>query len=134
MKKITASLIAVFFVFALMGMLAACASRSGGMASGASVEAPQAKMSNKAEVVIKGKGFKPGQEINIVLITTDGVRTDIGYALKPAPKSDDAGSWTTTWSAGRFVSKKLVKKGANKIMIFDADYNQLAQGAVVFSE
>jgi len=134
MKKITASLVTVFFVIALTGMLTACASRSGGLASGASVEIPQVKMSKKATVVITGKGFKPGQEINIVLITNDGVRTDIGYALKPAPKSDDSGSWVTTWNAGQLVAKKLVKKGANKIMIYDGDYNQLAQGAVVFSE
>lgn len=134
MKKMTKSLTAVFVAVALMGMLAACASRSGGMAPEVSVGTSQVKMSKNAEVVITGKGFTPGQEINIVLITSDGVRTDIGYALKPAPKADGSGSWATTWSAGRFVAKKLVKKGANQLVIFDGEYNQLAQGAVVFSE
>jgi hypothetical protein len=134
MKKITGSLIAVFLVISLMGMLAACASLSGGPAPEVSVGTPQVKMSKKAEVVLMGKGFKPGQEVNIVLVTTDGVQTDIGYALKPVPKPDETGSWTTTWNAGVFVAKKLVKKGANKILIFDGDYQQLTQGAVVFSE
>ena len=125
---------ALLFVFALTGMFTACASRSGGLSPEVSVGAAQVKMSKKAEVVIMGKGFKPDQEINVVLITSDGVQTDIGYALKPAPKPDKTGSWATTWSAGRFVDKKLVKKGANKLLIFDGEYNQLAQGAVIFSE
>lgn len=134
MKKITVRWIAAFCVLALAAMTTACASRSGGVAPDASLMISPVKMSNKAEVVITGKGFKPDQEINIVLITSDGVQTDIGYALKPEPKPDQTGSWATTWDAGRFVAKKLVRKGANKILIFDGDYHQLAQGAVVFTE
>ncbi len=134
MKKITKSTVAVLCLIALAGMLTACASRSGGLSPQVSVGTPAVKMSKKAEVNIMGKGFKPDQEINIVLITADGVKTDIGYALKPAPKPDQAGSWTTTWSAGRFVDKKLVRKGANKLVIFDGDYNQLAEGAVIFTD
>lgn len=32
-------------------------------------------------------GFKPGREINLVFVTVDGSKTDIGHALKPVPKT-----------------------------------------------
>lgn len=44
-------------------------------------------------------------------VTTDGVQSDIGYAVTPAPVADAKGNWTTTWSYGRFVKKKLVAEG-----------------------
>ncbi len=137
MRKITGSMLAVFFVIVLVGMLSACASlssRSGSTASDASVVISDAKMSKDAKVVISGKGFKRGQEINVVVLTADGVQTDIGYALKPEPKPDNSGAWSSTWSAGRFVSKKLVRKGANRVLIFDGEYNLLVKDVVIFTD
>jgi hypothetical protein len=92
------------------------------------------KMDKKAKVTINGKGFRPGQEVIILLTDKNGVKTDIGYALKPAPKADDSGVWTTTWSCGRFISKKLVKKGEHRLTVTDSDYNPLAHGTVSFSK
>jgi hypothetical protein len=62
------------------------------------------------------------------------VQSDIGYALKPVPKPDKTGSWTTTWSAGRYVARKLVnpKGGAYKIIVTDNEYNPIAHSAVFF--
>jgi hypothetical protein len=97
---------------------------------------PLVKMAGKktAGVVIMGTGFKPGQEINVLFVSPDGLQSDIGYALKPTPEPDKTGSWTTTWSAARYVARKLVdpKGGAYKIVVADSEYNPIAHTAVFF--
>jgi hypothetical protein len=93
------------------------------------------KMSKKATVTIKGQGFKPGQEVNLLFTAKDGIQSDIGYALKPEPKADQSGSWSTTWKCGRFIKKKLVKAGKSyKITVTDIEYNPLAHTSVLFSK
>jgi hypothetical protein len=92
-------------------------------------------MSKKATTTIKGQGFKPGQEVNLLFTAKDGIESDIGYALKPAPKADESGNWSTTWKCGRFISKKLVLEGKSyKIAVTDAEYNPLAHTFVSFSK
>ena len=139
MKKITGSLIVVFFVASLIGVSALHLFKPGECQAGdiapvVALGSPLVKLSKKAEVVIMGTGFKPGQEINLVFITADGLKADIAYALKPLPKPDKTGAWMTTWSAGRYVSKKLVGKGAFRIIVFDAEYTQLAHTAIGFAK
>jgi hypothetical protein len=101
-----------------------------------SMGTPLVKMAGKktAPVVIMGTGFKPGQEINILFVSPDGLQSDIGYALKPTPKPDKTGSWTTSWSAGRYVARKLInpKGGAYKIVVTDGEYNPIIHTAVFF--
>ena len=131
MKKLFMSSIALFFI---IGITSVCFSADLGPV--VSMGTPLVKMAGKktAGVVIMGTGFKPGQEINILFVSPDGLQSDIGYALKPKPKPDKAGSWTTTWSAGRYVARKLVnpKGGAYKIVVSDAEYNPIAHTAVFF--
>ncbi len=81
-----------------------------------------------------GTGFKPGQEVRILFVSPDGLQSDIGYALKPAPKPDKAGSWATTWNAGRYVARKLINPqgGGYKIVVADSEYNAIAQTTVFF--
>jgi hypothetical protein len=92
------------------------------------------KMSKKAKVTIQGKGFKPGMEVAILLTDKNGIQSDVGYALKPAPKADESGTWSTTWKCGRFIARKLVKAGSYKITVTDADYNSLADTLVTFAK
>lgn len=99
-----------------------------------SIATPMVKMSKKSAVVIMGTGFKPGQPVNILIATPDGLQSDIGYALKPKPVPDKTGSWVTTWQAGHYVSKKLVKGGACKIAVADEEYNLIAHAVVFFQE
>ncbi len=90
-------------------------------------------MDKKAKVTISGKGFHPGQAIALLLTTGDGVMTDIGYALHPVPKADSSGAWTTSWSCGRFIRKKLVQAGKPyKLTITDQEYNPLVESTVSF--
>ena len=104
------------------------------MGSSATVEvAGPIKMSKKATAAISGKGFKPGQELIILFTAKDGLQSDIGYALKPAPKGDSSGAWSTTWKCGRFIAKKLVKAGGSyKITVTDSEFNPIAQSSVTF--
>ena len=81
-----------------------------------------------------GTGFQPGQELVILLTLPDGNQSDIGYALKPAPKADQTGSFATTWSAGRYVQKGFITGGAYKLEVTDAEYNPLAYGVVFFAK
>jgi len=83
-------------------------------------------------VVITGTGFLPGQEVNLLFTSQDGITSDIGYALKPELKVDKTGTWGTTWGCGRFISKKLITGGAYKVMAVDENYQPLAQASVYF--
>jgi len=139
MKRMTGSLIAVVFVAGLIGtagfqLLTPVECRAGELAPVIALGSTTVKLSKKAEVVIMGTGFQPGQEINLVFINGEGLKADIEHALKPIPKPDKTGSWKTTWSAGRFVDKKLVGEGAFRILVFDGDYNQLAHTVVGFEK
>ncbi|MFC1798636.1 hypothetical protein ACFLZL_02380 [Thermodesulfobacteriota bacterium] len=98
------------------------------------IEPKIVKMNKKAVVNLSGKGFKPNQEVRILIFDTNGVLSDIGDKLKPEPKSDKTGSWSTTWSAGRFVSKKLVKNGEYKIFITNTKYKTIVQSVIIFSK
>ena len=93
---------------------------------------PYVKLDNKATVAIVGNGFQPDQEVSLLFTTVDGVQTDIGYALKPAPKANKIGAWVTTWSCGEFIKKKLITKGAYKITVTDSDYNAIDHAPVAF--
>lgn len=91
------------------------------------------KMDKKATVTISGKGFKPGQEVCLLFTAEEGMQSDIGYGLKPAPKADDSGSWSTVWAVGDFVGAKMVKGGKSyKITVTDSDYQPIAHGSVEF--
>ena len=93
------------------------------------------KMDKKATTTIKGQGFKPGQEVNLVFTAKDGIESDIGYALEPAPKADESGTWSTTWKCGRFIARKLVvAEKSYKIAVTDGEYNPLAHTFVSFSK
>ena len=98
------------------------------------VATPNVAMHKKATVVIMGTGFQPGAEINILITDANGILTDIGAVLKPAPKADQTGTWGTTWSAGRYISKKIIKKGAYSFQVADSDYNTIALAPVNFYE
>jgi len=89
---------------------------------------PLVKMSKKAEVVIMGTGFKPGQVLNILFTAADGTLANIGLDIK----ADATGSFGDTWKAGRYISKKLITGGAYKLEVTDTDYNTITQNVGFF--
>jgi hypothetical protein len=141
MKKVVYGMIATILVVGLAGFATLAPSK--GLAkealAGKSEPGPtvamgtsMVKMSKKAKAVIMGTGFKPGQEVQLLFTTMDGVQSDIGYALKPKPVANKIGAWVTTWSCGRYISKKLIKEGAYIITVTDSEYNFLAHAPVSF--
>lgn len=129
MKRLGYAIIATLLVGGLIG----CASTGKGKLKGTvAVETPEVMMSKKAKVIIKGMDFKPGQEVRLLLITADGVTSDIGGYLKPAPVADQTGAWTTTWNCGRYIGRKLIKEGTYTITVTDPDYNPITEAPITF--
>jgi len=141
MRTVVYGLIAVIMVFGLVGC-ATMGPGKGGAEEGLTaqmkpgptvvVASPNVKMDKKGKITIVGTGFNPGQEVSLLFTSIDGVVADIGYALKPQPKANNLGAWVTTWSCGRYISKKLIKEGAYAITVADSDYNILAHAPVAF--
>lgn len=98
-----------------------------------SIEGP-VNLDKKGTVKISGKGFQPGSEVVLLFSTSDGVQSDIGDTLKPAPKADAEGKWKTTWKYGRLVKKKLVSAGGYAMVAVDNDYNKLASVTFTFKK
>ena len=132
MKKVIR--VFVLAVFALAG----CSAPGGGKGPLMNAQpilevAGPVKMDNKAVTTVSGRNFKPGQEINLVFTTSDGLQNDVGYALEPTPKADGSGAWSTTWKVGDFIAKKKVKAGgSHELTATDSDYNPLAKTTLTF--
>jgi len=133
MKRCFRFLAVVFFVVGLVGFSGSGAvSLAGDAGPVLSLGTPLVKVEKKVFVVIMGTGFKPGTEFSMVVMDSSGLQTDIGYALKPEPKADAAGTWATTWDASDFFKAKLIKPGPNKIVVMDAEYVPVAHTVVFF--
>jgi len=83
-------------------------------------------LDKNAQIAIMGSGLEPGQEVSLLLITADGVKTDLSGYLASKPVVNKAGAWSTVLKAGRYISKKLIAEGVYAISVTDADYNSLA--------
>ena len=142
MKKVLSGLVAAMVVFGLVGCAglfpptASTKDASEGMAVKSKpillVATPYVKMHKKAVAVIMGTNFTPGQKITVLFTDKNGVESDIGYALKPEPKADKTGTWSSTWGCGRFIQKKLVKANAYVITVTDSDYNPIVSAPIAF--
>ena len=133
MKTTLIGLMTLILIMAFWG----CASTSGGQSATAFsativMGTPRVPLDNEAEAVIMGKGFQPGQEVFLVITDANGVQSDIEYAIKPIPKADAAGAWSTTWSCGRYVKKKLVREGTFVITAVSTKYEPLTSTQVTF--
>ena len=83
-------------------------------------------LDKKAQIAVMGSGLEPGQEVSLLLITADGVKTDLSGYLASKPVVNKAGAWSTVLKAGRYISKKLIKEGVYAISVTDDNYNSLA--------
>lgn len=138
-KKLIWGLIAVILVAGLVvggtsvGVTGASPAGEGNPAPTLTVATPVLEIGKKTQVVIMGSGFEPGQEVNLLFTTMDGVRADVGATLDPAPVANDLGAFATAWTgAGRYCSKKLIKEGVYTITATDGEYNALATAPVAF--
>lgn len=93
-----------------------------------------APLDKKGSIELSGSGFAPNSDVTLLFTTKDGVESDIGYALKPAPRADDKGNWSTTWSYGRFVKKKLVDAGEYSLVATDDDFSPVTNTSITFTK
>jgi len=98
------------------------------------VAVPVMELDKKAQAVIMGSGFEPGQEVRVLFITMDGGRSDIGYSLDPEPVANEAGAWATAWTecGSRYIKKGLIGEGIYTIIVTDSEYNTLASAPIAF--
>lgn len=123
----------VALILALSGF--GLAQAAGGEGSPSLIVSGPDSLDKKAAVVISGKGFAPGQDITLLFTAEDGMQSDIGYALKPAPKADSEGNWNTTWECFDFIRRKMAKAGSSyKITAADTQYAPLAHAMVTFKK
>jgi len=133
MKRGVGLLVVVIFAFMAFGCLNAGGFLSGDKTPTVEVSGP-VKMVKKATLTIMGKDFKPGQELSIIVTDKNGIPSDIAYALKPEPKADASGAWSTKWECDDFIKRKLVKAGEYTLTVTDADYSPLASTSLSFVE
>jgi len=84
------------------------------------------KQHKNTKVTIMGSGFKPGQEVRLLITQSDGSISDIGDGLDPEPVANDDGVWATAWTLGSFAHRRIAKPGVYVLKACDADYNVLA--------
>ncbi|MEW6671908.1 MAG: hypothetical protein AB1427_09390 [Thermodesulfobacteriota bacterium] len=135
MKRCFGFLVAVFFVIGIVGFSGSSAPcLAGDVGPVVALGTPLVKEGKKVDVVIMGSGFKPGEDVSLLIYDDSGLQTDIGYALKPLPKADETGTWATTWNATDFLKKKIIKPGPCKITAADGEYNPVAHTVVFFQK
>lgn len=91
-------------------------------------------LDKKGKLDFSGSGFAPGTDIVLIFNSSDGIKSDLSDALKPAPKADANGSWATTWSYGRMVKKKIIKAGSYTVDIVNEDYDKISSVVVTFAK
>jgi len=92
------------------------------------------ELAPKSKIDIMGSGFIPDEEVRILYTDAEGMQTDIGYALEPAPKASKSGAWLTTWDCEEFIKAKLVTDGAFELVVTDNEFKPLAKTYVYFKK
>jgi hypothetical protein len=92
------------------------------------------ELAPKAKIDIMGSGYIPDEEVRILFTDAEGMQTDIGYALEPAPKAGKSGAWLTTWDCEEFIKAKLVTDGAFELVVTDNEFKPLAKTYIYFKK
>ena len=136
MKKVLYALVTVIVVVALVGGATLGPGKSeaqevlasqGGLAPTVVIQPSHVlRLDKKTQVAIMGSGFKPGEEIHLVINQSDGSISDITSELVPEPKANEFGVWGTTWTVGDYASGSVAKAGVYILKACDASYQVLA--------
>ncbi len=110
------------------------AAMSSGLFAQELTTASPAALDKEGVLEISGSGFEANAPVFLLFTTADGVTAEIGYALEPQPTADADGNWSTNWSYGRFVKKKLVAVGDFNMSATDDDFQELATATISFQE
>lgn len=80
----------------------------------------------KTKVNIAGSGFAPNQELELQ-IPIGGVLTDISGMVKPAPKTNDQGAFSTQWILDNEIRGKLMEPTAYTLEVLNTKGKVLAK-------
>jgi len=80
----------------------------------------------KVKVTISGSGFSPNQELEL-LIPIGGVPSDISAMVKPQPKTDARGTFTTVWILDNEIRGKLLEPTKYTLEVSSTDGETLAK-------
>ena len=93
--------------------------------------APTPVPNKKGVVTIAGVGFEPNQELGLRLVM-GGVMSDIRHQVKPTPKTDKEGAFSSSWSINREL--RMLKPGVHTLMAVNADGDVIAQAPLVIDK
>ena len=111
---------------------------SGGSAKGMSgakvmVSPSPVPYQRKVKVTISGSGFAPNQELGL-LIPIGGIPSDISAMVKPTPKTDAKGAFTTVWTLDGEIRRKLLEPTTYTLEVLSADGEVLAKAPFVLEK
>jgi hypothetical protein len=133
MKKVLYALVAVIVVGGLVGGATLGPKRCeaeeglmGGLAPTVVIQPSHVlRLDKSTKVAIMGSGFKPGEEIHLLITQSDGSISDITSELVPEPKANEFGVWGTAWTVGDYSSSSVAEAGLYILKACDANYEVL---------
>ena len=87
----------------------------------------------KVKVTISGSGFAPNQELEL-LIPIGGIPSDISAMVKPKPKTDAKGAFTTVWILDNEIRSKLLEPTQYTLEVSNTDGEVLAKASFVLEK
>lgn len=87
----------------------------------------------KTKVTISGSGFAPNQELEL-LIPIGGIPSDISSMVKPAPKTDAHGAFSSVWVLDNEIRGKLLEPTQYTLEISNSKGDVLAKTPFVLEK
>lgn len=85
----------------------------------------------KVKVTISGSGFKPQQELGL-LLEVGGAPSDISGLVEPKPVTNEKGEFSSVWVIDDEIRRKLLAPTSHTIEVVDEDWRMLAQATLEF--
>ncbi len=87
----------------------------------------------KVKVTISGSGFAPNQELEL-LMPIGGVPSDISAMVKPKPKTNAKGEFSTVWILNNEIRAKLLEPTTYTLEVSNTDGDVLAKTPFVLKK
>jgi hypothetical protein len=87
----------------------------------------------KVKVTISGSGFAPNQELEL-LLPIGGVPSDISAMVKPKPKTDAQGAFSTVWILDNEIRGKLLEPTQYTLEVANSEGKTLAKTPFVLKK
>jgi hypothetical protein len=85
----------------------------------------------KVKVTISGSGFKPQQELGL-LLDVGGAPSDISGLVEPKPVANEKGEFSSVWVIDDEIRRNLLTPTAHTIEVVDEDWTMLAKVTLEF--